>query len=449
MKTSTTSLGSNPALDKLKCGSALVLALSSLVYFSQPLYAQESPTKTDPFEQQTAQDLLKQTLPLASQARNSIFKGSLFLSQEFNSINHASRFADVAPPEMQSNSNFNSQLRINAKGKIADREQARWLFKAYANSAKIAEGDTVYHGHARIDEAFIDWREGANFLSVGKRRVNWGHARAFTAVNVIAPARDPLNPDFELEGQNMLWLSHHQDDSFDFILTRGNQREISADRISGDRARYGLRWSRTREQYDVALSYFDGGNYAEQAPFARMFGLSFSANLMPGLSAYGEWAQFQHRPTVFPALKPYEAQRSQYRRQILGLLLDLGDKARVFVEIYHNGLGRDATERQQFWSDLDDARRGRGAMPTLDNFSLNRNYWLLAYKKEFLENFEFNGSLILAGDRSSILRAEQIYLASDYWDIRAIYSRVSGSENSEFGNHLLNHQIALQVRAHF
>lgn len=339
--------------------------------------------------------------------------------------------------------------RFTASDTLDQERQWRWLFKGFASSETIRQGDGVIGSYARVDELFVDWKADSVFASVGKRRLNWGHAQGFNVVNVVAPNRDPLNPDFETEGQAMAWVNYRGMLSTDLIYTRGNYRDdtAGAGKQGGDKARWAWRWHLPSNNLDFSLLHYDGVNYQDGRPFERMTGLSLSANLAPGLTAYAELAQFSHnyRPYFNATLRP-ESRDKPYRKKLLGALYDFGDKSSIFAEAFYNDGGMSDADRQLWWRAVE---RQVASTKQFVAFGMNRRYYLLGYKKEYLEKFSTNLNLILAADHSLNARLEAAYLVTDYIDVKAIFSRSTGKAGTEFRSNPYARQFEIELSAHF
>ncbi len=411
------------------------LTPASAVPTSDP--APATPPANDPFGDSNPLDLIKRTVP-ANQKQDAgtlDFKGSLFLKLDANHLREAAR---LNPGNQMGLKKHDATVegRTTLSSTLDSQRRWRWLFKGFASSADFRQGDGVIGTHLRADELFIDWKSNPFFASFGKRRVNWGHAQGFNVVNVVAPARDPLNPDYETEGQPMLWLSRGSSSTADLFFTRGNYRDSDSGSISGDKPRWGLRWSIPVGEADLALYYFDGRRYQNGLAFERMLGASFSANLMPGLSLYGELASFSHNyRRYFDANGAIRQKDGTSHKLVVGALWDLGGRSNLFAEVFYNGQGANKQERQSFWQA---GARNHELLREFVPLAMNRRYALLGFKKEYREKYALNLNVLIAADRSTNLRIEGSYLYSDYFDLKGIISHTAGKQDSEFGSSMRN-----------
>lgn len=339
------------------------------------------------------------------------------------------------------------ETRLNASDTFGDGQQGRWQFKSYSTSSHASP--SVAGVHSRVDELYVDWKSPKWFATVGKRRLNWGHALAFNPVNVVAPARNPLDPSFATEGQPIGWLSLSGATVLDVLVTQASKR----DTYSGDRPRLGARWSARGDGKDAALYAFGGGPYPDGRRFPRMLGASFSMNAIPGLTLYGELANFSNNYRNYhgPQGTRYTKQGS-FSQAALGSQLDLGGKSSAFVELFVNGAGYSARERFGYLQALDTGMASRSAGTTTADFvplSLNRQYLLLGYRKEYREKYSGSVNILVARDGSFSNRFEAAYTVSDYVELKLSYFVDGGGRGTEFGNTLYKKLLQFQLNASY
>lgn len=323
------------------------------------------------------------------------------------------------------------ETRMTLSDHLDEKQTWRWLFRGFSSTSSYREADGTLRSQTRIDEIFTDWKDQGMFASIGKRRINWGHAQGFNPVNVVAPTRDPLNPGYETEGQPMAWFSRTGHMTADVVLTRNYDKNWAS-----DQNRWGLKWGMAGAESDYAIYYFDGARYQDGRDYERMLGASFSANLVPGLTLYMEAADFlRNYRNYYDSGGTVQRKDGSYVQRVVGTLIDLGEKSNVFVEYYRNGQGYTKDERQNYLLAAD-VRLGTNNALAYDfvPLSMNRNYLLVGYKKEYREKYAFNLSVLVAEDKSASTRMEGIYALSDYYEFRASYLLNTGSRDSEFGN---------------
>lgn len=415
----------------------LVYSVAGTVVYAQPPQAGAADPfgEGDPFEMinsaQNAAPGYGNASPKAGRKPNA--QAAVYFKEFYTGVNDDAR---VNPGNriqgLQDNTGV-LETRMTLSDHLDDKQTWRWLFRGYASTSSDREVDGALRQQARIDELFADWKDQGLFASLGKRRVNWGHAQGFNPVNVVAPPRDPLNPGYETEGQPMAWFSHTRSATTDVLITRNYDKNWSS-----DRNRWGLRWGMPAAESDYALYYFDGADYRDGRAYERMLGASFSANVMPGLTLYMELAGFsENYRNYYDTGATVQRKAGSYVQGVIGSLIDLGAKSSVFIEYYRNGQGYTEDERRNYLAAAD-ARLAVGNDQALTNdfiaLSMNQNYLLVGYKKEYRENYTFNLSVLVAQDGSSSTRVEGAYALSDYYEFRTSYLHNAGDRESEFGN---------------
>lgn len=395
-------------------------------------------------------DAAPQSSDLKPQARAEVFFRGFDVNVNQNSrINPGNQFQ-----KLQSLTGM-AETRLTLMDYFDRQQSLRWLFKSYAAKSSYGETDrtlcnqVTLCSQVRVDEMFADWKGNNVFASIGKRRVNWGHAQGFNPVNVIAPPRDPLNPSYQTEGQPMIWLDRSGGlGSLDLILTRNYTQNWNS-----KQNRWGLRWGGASAKSDYAIYVFDGSPYQDGRAFERMVGASFSADVMPGMTLYMEAANFLHNYRNYYASDLAVQHKSgRYSQSVIGSSLDLGNRTSFFIEYLHNDQGYSQSDRLNYLQAAD-ARLANGYDPTVvadfAQLAMNRNYLLANYKKELREKYNFNISALFAEDRSSSTRAEITYAASDYYEIRSSYLYSAGDKESEFGNTPYRGLFEIGIKASF
>ncbi len=342
------------------------------------------------------------------------------------------------------------ETRMTVADYLNRQETVRWLFKGFAAGSNyhLADG-TPRNKEARVDELFVDWKGDDLFVSIGKRRINWGHARGFNPVNAVAPPRDPINPNYQTEGRPMIWGSlRGAQGTVDVILTRNYDGNWNS-----DQNRWGLKWGGARGDTDYALYYFDGAPYPDGRAYERMAGASFTAVAAPGITLYMEAAGVERNYRNYYAPNGGIQRKSGgFFQGVIGSSLDMGGKSGLFVEYFFNGQGYSGDERINYLQTAD-ARLGNGSDKTLmEDFTalaMNRSYILASLNKEFREKYTFALSVLMAGDSSSSTRAEVAYALSDYYEARMVYLYNAGGRDTEFGNSPYKGLFEIGIKASF
>jgi hypothetical protein len=375
-------------------------------------------------------------------------KSAVFFKEFRYAVNDESRINPDNRIENLDDNNGALETRMTLSDRFGGNQAVRWLFKGFASTSSQREEGGDLRSVARIDEVFTDWKDHGWFVSLGKRRINWGHAQGFNPVNVVAPPRDPLNPTYETEGRPMAWISRGGRVTTDLVVTRNYDKNWAS-----DQNRWGLRWSMSGAESDYAIYYFDGAPYTDGRAYDRMLGASFSANVVPGMTFYMEAADFSRNYRNYYDASGTPARKDgSFYQAVAGSTIDLGGKSSLFVEYYRNGQGYTEDERISYLRTADVRLASGGDKAFTDDFialSMNRSYMLVGYKKEYRENYIFNLSILAAQDRSMSTRIEGAYALSDYYEIRVSYLRNSGDRNSEFGNNLYTGLLEIGLNASF
>lgn len=450
------------ALRRKSAGLTLLCLLAAPLMLNEARAADSD--GADPFggEDPFAVTRAKQDEPVAASsvtpAGTDRHRVELFLKGFSADINNSSRInPDNRFQKLQSSTGM-GEARATYSDYLNQQETVRWLFKGYGALSSYQGVDTPFQGGGdvpvrstgRVDEIFADWKGDGLFASVGKRRITWGHAQGFNPVNVVAPPRDPLNPEYQTEGQPLVWLSSHGTfGNIDLILTRNYDENWKS-----DQNRWGVRWGGSAQEIDYAVYYFAGQPYRDGRKYERMTGASFSADVMAGMTVYGEVANFlkNYRNYYFPYAPLPHQKGGRYSQGVVGSSLDLGSKSSVFVELLFNGQGYTPTERLSYLQAAD--RRLSSAFDPMvaGDFvplSLNCNYLLVNYRKEYREKYNFNLSMLRARDGSSSTRAAIYYALTDYYELRASYLFYAGNRDSEFGNNPYRGLLEFGLKASF
>ncbi|MBI2839023.1 MAG: hypothetical protein HYX75_11945 [Acidobacteria bacterium] len=359
------------------------------------------------------------------------------------------------------------EARVTVSDYLNDGKSVRVLFKGYSFYSSDTDAGSNRRNLARVDELFADWKADNWFLSVGKRRINWGTAMAFNPVNVIVPARDPLNPKLETEGQPIAWLSFNRHAvTTDLFFTRNYDKDWNS-----DLNRWGARVGVMIGDWDLSAYYFDGQAYRPTAEtaggardgrdFERMVGLSFSGNLSAGVTLYSEIAGFSRSGrNYYGGNRMGKPKDGTYVQAVLGSYIVLGPEsflsffngdAGVTLEVYYNGEGYTPSERENYFEALDQALQERNPAVLGDyRFAgMNRFYVLAAYRNTFKERYTTEVTGLFSQDRSFSLQLQAQYNLSDYYAARAKLTHNQGSTRTEFGNAPLSDILEVSFEINF
>lgn len=376
-------------------------------------------------------------------------EGSVYLKNVRSDLNSGSRInPDNRDPRLQDNLSV-LETRLTLSDKLDTSAQWRWLFKGFNAISSARAPDGSLRDEARVDELFVDWKAADWFASLGKRRINWGHAQGFNPVNVVVPPRDPLDPGRETEGQPMAWINRVSGaQAVDVVMTRNYDRAYLS-----DQNRWGLKWSLAAGKSDYALYYFDGQRDGDGRRMERMLGGSFSADIFPGVTLYMEAARFgANNRNYYDASSLRINKSGAYWQAVAGSSVSLGSKRRVALEYFRNDQGYSKTERLNYFR-ATDTQLASGADSAISNdyfvTGMNRNYALVSYQDEFRERYLLDVSALLPGDQSYLLRVQGKYAVSDRYELRMVLLHNNGANASEFGNNRVSNVLELGLGISF
>jgi hypothetical protein len=358
---------------------------------------------------------------------------------------------------------------------LNQQQTLRWLFKSYSFYSSEADAQDTRSNLTRIDELFADWKADDWFVSLGKRRINWGAAMAFNPVNVIVPPRDPLNPNQETEGQPVAWLSFSRNAfTTDLFFTRNYDKDWNS-----DRNRWGARLGLVLGTWDFSGYYFDGESYPLQEPvvsevergagggsqnsldYERMFGFSFSTNLTAGVTLYSEIAGFNHNYRQYYNKDGAGRLKDEFYVQgVVGSYIVLNPEsflsffngdASLTLEAYYNGGGYSKSERKSYFDALDQALQV-GNPSVLGDYrftGMSQFYVLAAYRNSFKERYTTELRGLISQDAPFSLQGQLTYNLSDYYSLTAKVTHNQGGKETEFGNAPVADQIEVSLDISF
>lgn len=346
------------------------------------------------------------------------------------------------------------ELDLGISDSIDHQESIRWLFKGYGFS-QYEKGATRDLSSDRliINELFLDWTTDNWFVSLGKRRNSWGPALAFNPVNVIVPARDPLDPDNQAEGHPMLWVNY-ADDTFtlDLIFTRDYDRNGY-----GKYQRWGGRLNALLGEWDIGAYYYDGEKNEDNVKYNTMIGFSLSGNFLSNATLYVETAVFaENRRNYYSTSNQTFRKNETVVKTAAGSMITLDGNTSVTLEIYQNNAGYSPDERENYFKAVDSALT---SFPDTTEFGIfndfqfsemNPRYLLLTFRKtEIWEKYSYSIQGMMAEDSSVTTEIEGVANLSDFYKLTALFQQYVGDDNSEFGNNPVLSQFKLILSASF
>ena len=393
---------------------------------------------------------LDDMLPLTTEV-NLTFTGQGRLINDDSRLNPDNTIQDLEEGE----GTFETHLMVSDY--LNEKQTLRWLFKGYGFYSSETNDNDERLNVTRIDEVFADWKGGDGFLSLGKRRINWGHAMSFNPVNVVVPPRDPLNPNQETEGHPVVWLNFSRNfGSLDLFFTRDFDKDWHS-----DLNRWGARLGLLLGEFDFSFYYFDSEPYQDDRDYERMFGGSFSTNLSAGITLYSEVAGFNHNYRQYYDSESTGILKDEFYVQgVVGsyIILDpesflsfFNGDAGLTLEAYYNGGGYSQSERKNYFDALDQALQ-QGNPSVLGDYrftGMNQFYGLFIYRNSFKERYTTELSGLIAQDTSFSAQLQLTYNLSDYYSIKTKYTHNQGGNDTEFGNAPVSDQFEAMFDIHF
>ncbi len=394
-------------------------------------FLEDFPDETESTDNNSFEDML----PLATKVSLSLTGIGSRLNND-SRLNPDNRLQNIEEGEAM----FEAQLSVSDY--IDQQGTMRWLLKSYSYYSSTANDSDKRLNRTRIDEAFLDWNSGDLFFSLGKRRINWGHAMAFNPVNVIVPPRDPLNPNQETEGQPVVWTGYSRSfGALNLFYTRDFDKDWNS-----DLNRWGANISVYTNAFDLSLYYFDGEEYQDGRKYERLTGASFSTNLTAGVTLYAEAAGFwRNYRNYYDSNGNSKLDDTAVVQAAAGsfMLIDpesflsfFNGDASLMLEAYYNGGGYTPDERANYFEALDTAlaQGNPGLLADYRFTGMNQFYGLFSYRNGFKERYSTELTGLIAQDWSFSLQGQLTYTLSDYYSLSAKVTRNQGDDDTEFGN---------------
>ncbi|MBU2512340.1 capsule assembly Wzi family protein [bacterium] len=386
--------------------------------------------------------------------RGPAMKGKIDLSLLVRTINKEARYNPNNELLDLKESRQTLESSLTLSDYLNNSESLRWLTKLYGYrlfESDLEEGEDS--DEFRFDELFVDWSARNWFLSLGKRRLNWGPALAFNPVNVVVPPRNPLSPDQQTEGHPLFLISYSTDlITMELIATRNYDREWY-----GQYSRWGTRFALVLDEMDFGLYCFNGEQYEDGSEYAQLLGVSYSGNFLSDSTLYLEAASFsQNERNYYDKSGELIIKKETVYKAAIGSNTTIDGNTSILFEYYYNSAGYNEEERKNYFKKVDSILTpypDTTQFGVFDDFQfseMNRNYLLISFRKsDIWEKLEIVLQLLAAEDGSSIAEFEGDYNLSDYYKILTSLKAHNGDQNSEFGNSQTTAELKLGLSASF
>jgi hypothetical protein len=301
-------------------------------------------------------------------------------------------------------------------------------------------------------------------LQAGKRLYSWGKGYAFNPVGYVNPVKDPENPELAQAGllsANIEYIKSFPSlalQTFSFVLVvipptpQLVGRYAEAEDIGVALKAYGLLWDT-----DIDLmGYFRKNGLVH-------LGFDYSRNLKENFETHAElsYNQKAQRYTVVNGnLHAVQENRISY---LLGLRYLHESNTTVIVEYYHNALGMNGGEFENYANFLANAANSENGVTSQQALGLNQQYFRSStlmedylYVKltmpEPLDWLYFTPSLYSIynlNDNSFLLSISMSYKPVTNFELIFWPTILAGAERSEFGQKMFQQRLEVWVRVFF
>ena len=334
----------------------------------------------------------------------------------------------------------------------------------------------VFNTQSTLDD--LDWSQSANVFEanlslkptpsatfdLGKKVSKWGKGYAWNPVGFIDRPKDPNNPEEALEG--------YIGAGVDLIKSTGGAlqtialtvvalpvwEDVNAEFGEVGHMNIAAKLYMLYRDTDIDFTVFAGDSRTAR------YGVDFSRNLATNFEIHAEYAYLTNlrQPYLTEAGTVSLRQRS-VSQYLLGLRYLTENDITTIVEYYHNGAGFSGAELDRFYELEDDSRASGsdsqfGTATTLAkkgyaSAQAGRNYlYLKVNQKESFDILYFTPGLIAIvnlDDMSYSVSPELVYTGFTNWEFRLRYTRLMGSDFTEFAEKQNESKLELRLRYYF
>jgi hypothetical protein len=301
-------------------------------------------------------------------------------------------------------------------------------------------------------------------LQAGKRMYSWGKGYAFNPVGYVNPVKDPENPELAQAGllsANIEYIKSFSSlalQTFSFVLVvipptpQLNGRYADAENIGIALKAYILLWDT-----DIDLMAY----YTKNSPM--QLGFDFSRNLRENLEAHVELSYNQNAQRYTIVNGNLHVVQENLFSYLLGLRYLHESNTTVILEYYHNDLGMNRGEFENYANFLANAANSENGAASQKTLGLSQQYFrnstlmedYLYVKLTMPEPFDwlyFTPSLYSIynlNDNSFLLSAALSYKPVTNFEFIFWPTILIGGESSEFGQKMVQRRMELWVRVFF
>ena len=374
---------------------------------------------------------------------------------------HRLRFYDRK--EGQTTAEYNGRLQIEGS---LEQGIGRVFVRLNSDYAKSYGGESfktsVYDGYLALKPS------SSLTLEVGKKSLRWGTGYAWNPVAFLGRAKDPDDPELNLEGfilASASWIK-----SFSGPLQTLTLSPVLLPVYDGFNDDFGEtghlnvggKLYALLADTDIDLLFLAGGSGPER------YGFDFARNLTPNFEIHGEFAYLRNvRKRFFDATGVGREGEEDTLSYLIGLRYLTAAETTWIVEYYHNGAGYNREEMESFYrfvnrgyetflatGDASGLQRaeslGQGGYARMNPM---RHYlYLRASQKEPFDILYFTPAvtaIVNLDDGSFSLSPEVLYTAVTNLELRLKTTFLAGDRLSEFGEKQNDWRLELRMRYHF
>ena len=339
-----------------------------------------------------------------------------------------------------------------------------WLIKGWAAQDEIGSADDIdlYTGYASIKAS------PRLTLDLGKKTFKWGKGYAWNPVAFLDRPKNPDDPEEALEGFIGAGadLVRSMDGPLRTLALTGVVLPVweggNEDFGAADNVNLGAKLYLLLLDTDIDFLLYTGNSRSAR------FGFDFSKNLAPNFEIHGELA---HTPAqqqmVLAESGPLTAREVSDTSTLVGLRYLTEREVTAIVEYYHNGDGYTEEELSRFYQAVAEgydhylAGGGDTLLHRAANYSqsgygrpqVGRNYlYARLTAKEPQDILYFTPAItaiVQLGDQSFSLTPELIYTGFTNFELRARFTWLQGSTETEYGEKLNESRAELRLRWFF
>lgn len=374
---------------------------------------------------------------------------------------HRLRFYDRK--EGQTTAEYNGRLQIEGS---LEQGIGRALVRLNSDYNKSYAGESfktsVYDGYLTLKPS------SSLTLEAGKKSLRWGTGYAWNPVAFLGRAKDPDDPELNLEGfilASASWIK-----SFSGPLQTLSLSPVLLPVYDGfnddfgetGHVNVGGKLYALLADTDIDLLFLAGGSGPNR------YGLDFARNLTPSFEIHGEVAYLHNvRKRFLDATGVGSERKEDALSYLIGLRYLTEAETTWVVEYYHNGAGFNRAEMENFYrfvnrsyenfldtgdaSGLEQAENaGQGGYARMNPM---RHYlYLRASQKEPFDILYLNPAvttIVNLDDGSFSLSPEVLYTAITNLELRLKTTFFAGNRLSEFGEKQNDWRLELRMRYHF